>query len=390
MDIKDKLVYLYIANTDTTITLENARQFITIDIITRILKNYFNYSIMYSTNTKLDLNQLCIEKPSYIISNVSVIEHIQKLIDNNFAYIDEYGIYFDIDEYETGVDYVHIDNNILWEFTNEEPCFESPWGYGRPSLYIESAAACPNNVHIYSGSDNIIGFNSVLLDEKWAEIKLNVEKIKTKMNFNDFIEKYNINILRLLCILNNWDSKITNLNESCDHAIKFNNTLNEFMIIIQNYIYVYRNYPVKTNKDILSNLEIASRAINEAFSTFNTNKVSKELLKIINLTHDYINSEKIPDSVTLNCIFKFMKKILLVFGIGIHEITFTKTQEDYDNLLNDTIDVRNQIISIFKNSDYSVSDKLNNLWDISETIRNKLKKYNLRLIDEQKLNVLRL
>ena len=308
MDIKDKLVYLYVANTDNTITLENARQFITIDIINRILKNYFNYSIMYSTNTKLDLNQLYIEKPNYIIKNVSVIDHIQKLIDNNFAYIDEYGIYFDIHQYESGINYVHIDDNILWEFTNEEPCFDSPWGCGRPGIYIESAAACPNNIHIYAGPDTIIGFNSVLLDDKWTDKQINVEKIKTKMNFNDFIEKYNINILRLLCILNNWNHKITNLNESCEHVIKFNNALNQFMIIIQNYIYAYRNYPVNTNKDILSNLEISSRAINEAFTTFNTNKVIQELLKIINSTHDYINSEKIPDSVTLDCIFKFMKK----------------------------------------------------------------------------------
>ena len=89
-----------------------------------------------------------------------MINLIKGLVDKDFAYVSKNGVYFSvskfkeygklskkkIDELVAGAR-VEVDEAkrdpldfALWKFDNDEPRWESPWGFGRPGWHIECSA----------------------------------------------------------------------------------------------------------------------------------------------------------------------------------------------------------------------------------------------------------
>ena len=112
-----------------------------------------------------DINRLnileSVKRPKVTENMAEIIEIIQKLIDNGFAYEKDGDVYFEVKKYkdygklsnqkieelELGarIDVSEIKKNpvdfALWKKKKDgEPFWESPWGQGRPGWHIECSA----------------------------------------------------------------------------------------------------------------------------------------------------------------------------------------------------------------------------------------------------------
>ncbi|CAG9856584.1 unnamed protein product [Phyllotreta striolata] len=187
--------------------LGHASCYVKLDIIQRILKEYFNINLVTALNitdiddkiirraeelkvshrelTKkyesefwTDCQSLGISKPTVVVKVTEhiplVIKFIEKLLDNNQCYIaSDKSVYFDvkttknygklqnIGEQEEKKEPGHVKKSLLdfalWKSTKAEgePFWESPWGNGRPGWHIECSALASrifgSNIDIHAG-----------------------------------------------------------------------------------------------------------------------------------------------------------------------------------------------------------------------------------------------
>ncbi len=169
----------------------HARTYLSFDVIARYLK-YKGFNVFYLQNiTDVDdkiikrASELNIEpiklarkfEKKYIedmkllgVENVNlyaratehiteIIKQIKTLIDKGFAYETQKGVYFDISKFpdfgklsrrnieDLNVHRISPDNTkrnpgdfSLWKKKNDEPFWDSPWGFGRPGWHIEDTA----------------------------------------------------------------------------------------------------------------------------------------------------------------------------------------------------------------------------------------------------------
>lgn len=169
----------------------HARTYISFDVIARYFK-YRGFSVFYLQNIT-DIDDKIIKKASEIgikpldlarkfekrymedmktlgVENVNfyaratehipeIIAQIETLVEKDFAYETENGVYFDESQYfefgklsncnikELNVHRINHNNSkrnpgdfVLWKKKDEEPLWDSPWGKGRPGWHIEDTA----------------------------------------------------------------------------------------------------------------------------------------------------------------------------------------------------------------------------------------------------------
>ncbi len=160
------LKYLYknviyvrnITDVDDKINIRATQRSITIQELTKEIINYCDSDMKY-------LNNLTPTFEPKVTENISeIIDIIQKLIDNGFAYVASGNVFFDVNKYK---DYGKLSNRnieelkkearieageykknaldfVLWKpslaIDDESSKFESPWGVGRPGWHIECSA----------------------------------------------------------------------------------------------------------------------------------------------------------------------------------------------------------------------------------------------------------
>lgn len=196
----------------------HARNYVSFDIIRRILEGYFGYSVMMVMNIT-DIDDKIIKKsneehidfkilakkweiefmndmkmldviPPTVLTRVSdfipeIIEFIEKLVNKKIAYISNNSVYFDIEEYKKSNIYgklknIHAHSNdisdvdeeleilekrnksdfALWKKAKEfEPYWDSPFGKGRPGWHIECSAMASyilgDQMDIHSGGEDL-------------------------------------------------------------------------------------------------------------------------------------------------------------------------------------------------------------------------------------------
>ena len=116
-----------------------------------------------------------------------VVEYIEKIIKNGFAYESKGSVYFDVKAFkDSGKEYprlrvmtekseqieVDLESNefkddkkdprdfVLWKASKEgEPYWDSPWGNGRPGWHIECSVMCSNllktPVDLHTGGEDL-------------------------------------------------------------------------------------------------------------------------------------------------------------------------------------------------------------------------------------------
>ena len=180
-----------------------------------------------------------------------MINLIQKLVDNESAYVSKNGVYFRVSKFleygklskkktedlESGAR-IEVDESkespldfALWKFSDEQPSWESPWEKGRPGWHIECSAMSikylGKNFEIHGGGRDLIfphheneiaqseSFTSEQFAKIWMHagmITINGEKMSKSIgnvkSINHVLESWGPNVARLFCVSGHYSKPI--------------------------------------------------------------------------------------------------------------------------------------------------------------------------------------
>ena len=295
----------------------NARPAIVFDILYRVLKNIFpkvtyvrnitdvddkineaaknlNKPISHITKKYTDIyhedmDSLFVLRPDHepkVTENIDhIITMIEKILNNKNAYINEKHVLFDVNSYKNYgqlsnrnkdemlsgarvevADYKkHPGDFVLWKpSSDDEPGWDSPWGYGRPGWHIE----CSSMVEKYLGEEIDIhgGGQDLIFPHHENEIAQSCCANENKNYVNYWVHNGYLkmegekmsksvgNIISIKDLLSNYDGEVIRLALLSTHyrkPINFGESLLEQSKNILNKL--YNNLEYDEDKDIISN-----------------------------------------------------------------------------------------------------------------------------------------
>ena len=334
-----------------------------------------------------DINRLnileSVKRPKVTENMEEIIEIIQKLIDNGFAYEKDGDVYFEVKKYkdygklsnqkieelELGarIDVSEIKKNpmdfALWKKKKKEgePFWESPWGQGRPGWHIECSAMAKkylgNTFDIHGGGQDLVfpHHENEIAQSKCAYhgnfanywlhngfIQINGDKMSKSLgNFfllREILEKFSGNVVRLFILSTHYRKPINfsfeNMEDTKKALQNIVKSMNKFEGIVEKY---------KNEKTVeIKNLDF-SQKIDEFDKKFenamdedmNTPQALATIFDQIRETNKFISVNKDELSKIYSEIEKsyesLKRKIGNVFGIEI-EMENSAKEEDGENM----------------------------------------------------------
>ena len=382
----------------------NARPAVVFDILYRVLKNIYP-EVIYVRNitdvddkineaakklnvpissitkkyTKIyhdDMKSLCVLSPNYeprVTDNINqIISLIQKILDNNNAYINEDHVLFDVTSFK---DYGKLSNRdvsemisgarveiadykknpgdfVLWKpSTEQEPGWDSPWGYGRPGWHIECSSMVEtflgNEIDIHGGGQDLIfphheneiaqsccAHNSSNYSSYWMHngyLNMEGEKMSKSLGniitIKDLLENYDGEVVRLALLSTHYRKPINfgkslleqsknilnklykNLsNESFENKISENIT-NPLLDDLNTPLAISNLLKIKCSKTLLKSanlLGLLNKEPDEWFSENNKAKISDNEIKLLIKNRD--DARKSKDFKTADEIRDYLEK----------------------------------------------------------------------------------
>ena len=287
-----------------------------------------------------------------------MIDLIQKLVENEFAYASKNGVYFRVSKFsgygklskkktedlDSG-SRIEIDESkenpldfALWKFSDEQPNWESPWGKGRPGWHIECSAMSikylGTNFEIHGGGRDLIfphheneiaqseSFTSAPFAKIWMHagmITINGEKMSKSVgnvkSINHVLDSWGSNIARLFCISGHYSKPIDYTEDLLkENLIKLRQ--------IETCYYELRLADQTGESDDISPLLKESRekfdaALNDDFNTSLGLSVFFNMIKTIN---SLAADEKITKTIA-NKTLPILEYMLEVLGIKIQTVS---------------------------------------------------------------------
>ena len=334
-----------------------------------------------------DINRLnileSVKRPKVTENMEEIIEIIQKLIDNGFAYEKDGDVYFEVKKYkdygklsnqkieelELGarIDVSEIKKNpmdfALWKKKKKEgePFWESPWGQGRPGWHIECSAMAKKylgdtfDIHgggqdlVFPHHENEIAQSKCAYHGNFANywlhngfIQINGDKMSKSLgNFfllREILEKFSGNVVRLFILSTHYRKPINfsfeNMADTKKALQNIVKSMNKFEDIVEKY---------KNEKTVeIKNLDF-SQKIDEFDKKFedamdedmNTPQALATIFDQIRETNKFISVNKDELSKIYSEIEKsyesLKRKIGNVFGIEI-EMENSAKEEDGENM----------------------------------------------------------
>lgn len=236
--------------------------------------------------------------PADVLTRVSeyvpeIIDYVQKIIDNGYAYESNRSVYFDTKAFDASPDHFYAkivpeafgDNKALAEGEGElsatteksekrnvtdfavwkaskpgEPSWDSPWGKGRPGWHIECSAMASvilgESMDIHSGGfdlkfphhDNELAqAEAYYKNDNWVRYfvhsgHLTIEGCKMSKSLKNFVSikevlnQYTARQVRLLYLLHAWKDTLDYSRKTMDVALEFEKTLNEFFLTVKDCV----------------------------------------------------------------------------------------------------------------------------------------------------------
>ncbi|KAI9308617.1 cysteinyl-tRNA synthetase [Cunninghamella echinulata] len=247
-----------------------------------------------------DMEALNVKKPD-IQTRVSeyvpeIVNYVQKIIDNGYAYEAQGSVYFDTTRYDghNGHHYAKLEpwskgnteliadgegslgskltgqksksDFALWKASKPgEPVWDSPWGPGRPGWHIECSvmadAVLGQNFDIHSGGIDLAfphHDNEIAQSESYANCHqwvnyflhaghLHVEGQKMSKSLKNFItiqealKQYSARQLRLFYLHHQWDAKMDFKQSSMHETIQNETTMKNFFDNVKGLLYKIQN-----------------------------------------------------------------------------------------------------------------------------------------------------
>ena len=356
-----------------------------------------------------DMKSLGVIKPDIQPHATDFIEEminlVQKMIANKTAYVSEDHVLFDVTKYNaygklsgrnieeqlagSRVEVASYKKNagdfVLWKpSTDNQPGWDSPWGFGRPGWHLECSAMAeeslglPFDIHaggmdlIFPHHENEIAQSCGAHNENndptifakyWlhnAMLNIDGEKMSKSLGnifyIRDYLENFDGEILRLALLSGHYRQSINWTNETINQS---KNTLDKFYRILNKVldIKVNDNDVSKCPKNVL---EALCDDLNTSKALAEVNNIAKKLSLAENLDEKIKYKTRLLASANVLGILQHSPKKWL--GIGQIQDNFESQQ------IEDLINQRNEAR---KNKDFETADE----------IRDKLTKLGIEIED---------
>ena len=334
-----------------------------------------------------DINRLnileSVKRPKVTENMEEIIEIIQKLIDNGFAYEKDGDVYFEVKKYkdygklsnqkieelELGarIDVSEIKKNpmdfALWKKKKKEgePFWESPWGQGRPGWHIECSAMAKKylgdtfDIHgggqdlVFPHHENEIAQSKCAYHGNFANywlhngfIQINGDKMSKSLgNFfllREILEKFSGNVVRLFILSTHYRKPINFSFENMEDTKKALQNIVKSMNKFEAIIGKYKNEKTAeiTNLDFSQKIDKFDKKFEDAMDEdMNTPQALATIFDQIRETNKFISVNKDELSKIYSEIEKsyesLKRKIGNVFGIEI-EMENSAKEEDGENM----------------------------------------------------------
>ena len=324
-----------------------------------------------------------VKRPKVTENMSEVIEIIQKLIDNGFAYEKDGDVYFEVKKYkdygklsnqkiedlELGarIDVSEIKKNpmdfALWKKKKKEgePFWESPWGQGRPGWHIECSAMAKKylgdtfDIHgggqdlVFPHHENEIAQSKCAYHGNFANywlhngfIQINGDKMSKSLgNFfllREILEKFSGNVVRLFILSTHYRKPINFSFENMEDTKKALQNIVKSMNKFEAIIGKYKNEKTAeiTNLDFSQKIDKFDKKFEDAMDEdMNTPQALATIFDQIRETNKFISVNKDELSKIYSEIEKsyesLKRKIGNVFGIEI-EMENSAKEEDGENM----------------------------------------------------------
>ena len=334
-----------------------------------------------------DINRLnileSVKRPKVTENMAEIIEIIQKLIDNGFAYEKDGDVYFEVKKYkdygklsnqkieelELGarIDVSEIKKNpmdfALWKKKKKEgePFWESPWGQGRPGWHIECSAMAKKylgdtfDIHgggqdlVFPHHENEIAQSKCAYHGNFANywlhngfIQINGDKMSKSLgNFfllREILEKFSGNVVRLFILSTHYRKPINFSFENMEDTKKALQNIVKSMNKFKNIVEKYKKEKIENvkNSEFSQKIEEFDKKFEEAMAEdMNTPQALATIFDQIRETNKFISTNESEFSTIYYEIKKsydsLKEKIENVFGIAI-EVENAVKEEDGENM----------------------------------------------------------
>lgn len=367
-----------------------------------------------------------VKRPKVTENMQEIIDIIQKLIDNGFAYEKNGDVYFEVKKYgdygklsnqkieelELGarIDVSEIKKNpvdfALWKKKKDgEPFWESPWGKGRPGWHIECSAMAKKylgdtfDIHgggqdlIFPHHENEIAQSKCAYHGNFANywlhngfIQINGDKMsKSTGNFfllREILEKFSGNTVRLFILSTHYRKPI---NFSFENMADTKKALQNIVKSMNKFEEIVEKYKDEKTENI-KNLEF-SQKIDEFDKKFevamdedmNTPQALATIFDQIRETNKFISTNENEFSTIYSEIKKsydsLKQKIENVFGIVIETENSMKEEES------ENMELTKKLIELLIKLRSEARSEKN--FKLSDEIRDELKKLGVEIKDNR-------
>ena len=378
-----------------------------------------------------DINRLnileSVKRPKVTENMEEIIEIIQKLIDNGFAYEKDGDVYFEVKKYkdygklsnqkieelELGarIDVSEIKKNpmdfALWKKKKKEgePFWESPWGQGRPGWHIECSAMAKKylgdtfDIHgggqdlVFPHHENEIAQSKCAYHGNFANywlhngfIQINGDKMSKSLgNFfllREILEKFSGNVVRLFILSTHYRKPINFSFENMEDTKKALQNIVKSMNKFEDIVEKYKNEKTVEikNLDFSQKIDEFDKKFEDAMDEdMNTPQALATIFDQIRETNKFISVNKDELSKIYSEIEKsyesLKRKIGNVFGIEI-EMENSAKEEDGEN-----IELTKKLIELLIKLRSEARSEKN--FKLSDEIRDELKVLGVEIKDNR-------
>ena len=345
-----------------------------------VSEKYIKY--FFEDISKLNILE-SVERPKVTENMAEIIEIIQKLIDNGFAYEKDGDVYFEVKKYKdygklsnqkieelelgSRIDVSEIKKNpmdfALWKKKKKEgePFWESPWGQGRPGWHIECSAMAKKylgdtfDIHgggqdlVFPHHENEIAQSKCAYHGNFANywlhngfIQINGDKMSKSLgNFfllREILEKFSGNVVRLFILSTHYRKPINFSFENMEDTKKALQNIVKSMNKFENIVKKCKNEKIENikNSEFSQKINEFDKKFEEAMDEdMNTPQALATIFDQIRETNKFISTNENEFSTIYYEIKKsygsLKAKLENVFGIAI-EVENAVKEEEGENM----------------------------------------------------------